>query len=261
MNTFSVNLSTIFTETPFLDRFKKSKEYGFDYVECQLPYSYSIEQIREQLTKYSLKLDLINLPAGDWDGGDRGIAIDSSRVHEFKESVEKGIEYATALNVNKIHCMAGILSQGIEVHSAREVYLNNLHYAGQRLATHGIDLLIEPINTINIPNYFLHNIHEANAIIQEINLANIQIQFDFYHIQRIHGNLLSIFQQYFDVIGHVQIADSPDRHEPGTGEIHFQNVFKFIKQLNYKGRIGLEYTPKGKSEESFEWLSKGGDQI
>lgn len=251
MNKFAVNLSTIFTEVPFLDRFRKARDCGFSFVECQLPYDYSIEEIQFQLKQNQLSMVLLNLPAGNWKGGDRGLAVDLNRVEEFKQSVLEGIKYATALNVPRIHCMAGIIS-GADDEAARDVYLKNLHFAGTELAKHGITLLIEPINPYDMPGYFLQDIHQAKDIIEEAALPNVKLQFDFYHIERIHGHSLSFFQQFADSIGHVQIADVPGRHQPGTGKMDYDAIFQYLNDT-YEGYIGLEYTPNGKSESSFGW--------
>lgn len=258
---FSVNLTTIFTEVPFLDRFKKAADFGFSCVECQFPYDYSIDEIQQQLTQNFLSLDLINLPAGEWGKGDRGLAIDPSRRNEFRQSVEHGIEYATSLGVQKIHCMAGILLPQIDKQTARETYIRNIYEAGRRMDEFGIILLIEPINLFSMPDYFLNNIQESVEIIKEVNLPNVRLQFDFFHIHRMHGNPLFLFREYFDFIGHIQIADSPERNQPGTGEMDYENIFEAINAIGYKGQIGLEYTPQGTSEESFGWIiqiGKGG---
>jgi len=252
MNKFAVNLSTIFTDVPFIDRFMKASVYGFSYVECQFPYAYSIEEIQRELQQHQLTMVLLNLPAGNWEKGDRGIAVDPNRVDEFRRSVTEGIKYAKALNVSKIHCMAGIVS-GMDSGIARKVYLENLRFAGIEMAKHGLTVLIEPINPYDMPGYFLNDIHQAREILNELNLPNVKLQFDFYHIHRIHGNSLAIYQQYADVVGHIQIADFPGRHQPGTGEMDYLKIFHYLNET-YDGYIGLEYTPNRKSEDSFEWL-------
>ncbi len=256
MKPFSVNLSTIFTEVPFLERFKKAKEAGFKYVECQFPYDVPIRAIEAQLIETGLTLVLINLPPGNWEQGDRGMAIFSDRIPEFKESVQKGIEYARALGVEKIHCLAGVLTSDMNREQARQVYLENLKYAALEMAREQITLLIEPINHADMPWYFLHNIGEAAKVLDELELSNLMLQFDFYHIQRLHGNLLVNFERFLDRIGHIQVADVPGRHEPGTGEINYQNVISEVRRLGYRGYIGLEYTPIGKSEDSFGWVHR-----
>lgn len=253
MKKFAVNLSTIFTEVPFLERFKKASDFGFSFVECQFPYDNSIEVIQQALEQQHLEMVLINLPPGNWAQGDRGVAADPSRINEFKESVNKGIQYAKALNVSRIHCMAGI-SKGADPKEANKVYIENLHYAGIELAKHGLTLLIEPINPFDMPDYYLTNIDQASEILKAVELPNVKLQFDFYHIERVHGHSLSIYQEYADIVGHVQIADHPGRHQPGSGEMDYQQILQILEN-KYEGYIGLEYIPEGKSEESFDWIS------
>lgn len=255
MSQFSVNLSTIFTEVPFLDRFQRAKEAGFSYVECQFPYENSICDIQKALNENDLSMVLINLPPGDWNSGERGIAALPNRRAEFRESIEKGIEYASALKVKNIHCMAGIAARKEET---RKTYIENLQYAGRKMAEYDLTLLIEPINSDDMPGYFLNDVDDAVQILKEVNLPNVKLQFDFYHVQKAKGNLLATFKKYFQFIRHVQIADVPGRHQPGTGEIHYENVFSYIDSLGYTGFVGLEYTPKGDSEKSFAWLNKRG---
>lgn len=255
---FAVNLSTIFTEVPLLERFKKAKESGFSFVEFQFPYSHSIDDIRKQLEEHKLSMVLINLPPGHWEKGDRGLASCTNREEEFRESVEQGIEYALGLGVPNIHCMAGILSTESERSYAKNTFKENITYAAKALARHNLTLLIEPINTFDMPNYYLSNIHEAVGIIEELQLPNVKLQYDFYHIQRTQGNLILTFQRYLDVIGHIQIADVPGRHQPGTGEINYNQVLEYVRTSGYKGYIGLEYMPKEKSEDSFDWIRQGG---
>ncbi|MCM3568493.1 hydroxypyruvate isomerase family protein [Neobacillus mesonae] len=247
------NLSTIFTEFPFLERFQKAKEHGFSLVECQFPYEYSIEEIQRELKRHELSMVLINLHPGDWKKGDRGLAADPERIPEFRTSVQQGIRYANALKVPRIHCMAGIVSESLDPETAKQVYIENLKYAGTEAAAHGLTILIEPINQGDMPGYFLSDIHQAKAILNAVNLPNVKLQFDFYHIERIHGNALGLFQQYADRVDHVQIADVPGRHEPGTGNMDYQSIFHYLNRT-YNGFAGLEYIPLGKSEDSFSWL-------
>ncbi|MDE5414423.1 hydroxypyruvate isomerase family protein [Alkalihalobacterium chitinilyticum] len=256
---FAVNLSTVFTEVPFLERFTKAKEADFSYVECQFPYSFSIEDIKKELNQHQLSLVLMNLPPGNWEKGDRGLAVDPSMMTEFREGVEDGIKYAKALGCSKIHCMAGVLPEGLERAVAKKTYLDNIQYAASRFEKHQLTLLIEPINSFDMPGYFLSNIEEAVNVLREVDLPNVKLQYDFYHQQRIQaGSLISAFEKYKNHIGHVQIADVPGRHEPRTGEIDYELVFKSLDNLQYQGFVGLEYTPKGKSEDSFVWMRRNG---
>jgi hydroxypyruvate isomerase len=254
MNSYAVNLSTIFTELPFLERFKKARGSGFSLVECQFPYAETIEDLRKELTQNELSMVLLNLPPGNWDKGDRGIAADPERVDEFKESVRLGIEYATKLNIPSIHCMSGLQPKA-DYETAKNVFVKNLQYAGEEMAKHGLALFIEPINTSSFPGYFLNDVHQGAEILNQVNLPNVKLQFDFYHIERIHGNSLEFFKCYKHLVGHVQIADYPDRHEPGTGNMDYSKILNYLSE-NYSGFIGLEYIPQGASEQSFKWLSK-----
>lgn len=251
---FAVNLTTIFTEVPFIERFRKAKQAGFSYVECQFPYEEPIQNVLRKLHNNNLSMVLINLPAGDWKNGDRGLAIDPGRITEFKNAVDKALQYAFALKAPNIHCMAGILSPEQSREEARKVYIENLQYAGRKMGELGLTLLIEPINPYDMPGYFLSDIHDAVNIIKEVNLPNVRLQFDFYHIERIHGKPLELFKKYFRLIGHVQVADYPGRHQPGTGSMNYEQIFSFIDSKGFNRPLGLEYTPAGKSEDSFNWL-------
>ncbi|MGJ7921614.1 hydroxypyruvate isomerase family protein [Neobacillus sp. LXY-4] len=256
MHSFAANLSTIFTEVPFLERFKKARNSGFSYVECQFPFDVPIEAIKAELNKYELSLVLINFPAGDWGKGERGLAIFPNRRDEFKKSIAIGIEYARSLGVSKLHCLAGVLETGDNRSLARAIYLENLKYAAELMAQENLTLLIEPLNPFDMPGYFLTDIEEAVEIINEIGKPNVKLQLDFYHVQRIQGNLIATYERYFDRIGHIQIADVPGRHQPGTGEIHYERVLKAVFDKCYKGFVGLEYIPLGKSEDSFTWIKQ-----
>lgn len=282
MKSFAVNLSTVFTEVPFLERFKKAHEHGFSHVECQFPYDFPIEAIQRELEKHQLKMVLLNFPPGDWGKGDRGLAVDRSRVNEFKRSVEKGIHYAMALGVKNLHCMSGIVlgmsgessdktgvtakksglvseisgaDSGMSRSEMEEVFKENVIFAGKECNKHGLTLLIEPINSFDIPGYFLNDLDLAQKLLEEMALSNVKLQFDFYHIQRIHGDPIELFKRVSQLIGHVQFADVPGRHEPGTGTMNYKEIVDFLKG-NYQGYIGLEYTPQLKSETSFDWLDR-----
>lgn len=256
MYQFAVNLSTIFTEAPFLERFRKARAHGFSYVECQFPYVNSIEEIQKELVEHQLSMVLFNLLPGNWSQGDRGLAAIKNRKQEFQKSVEQGIEYATALNVKKIHCMAGIVSE-TDRREARKVFQENLFMAGTLMAKNNLTLLIEPINQYDMPGYFLDDLHLAAEILDEVNVPNVRLQFDFYHIERIHGNALSLYRKYQDLIGHLQLADVPGRHQPGTGKMNYREILHFLHEA-YEGDVGLEYTPSGESESSFKWLKEIG---
>ncbi|BCJ85493.1 hydroxypyruvate isomerase [Effusibacillus dendaii] len=259
MFTFSANLSTLFTEVPFLNRFAKAKQAGFACIEFQFPYEIEPELIKREMELHQLKLVLFNFPPGNWQKGDRGISICADRQQEFRDSVEEAIRYAKTLNCPRLHCMAGILPNGWEEKEAWQVYKENLRFAAARLADHQITLLIEPINRYDMPGYLLSDLKHAYELICELDMPNVKIQYDFYHMQRIQGELIASYQTYKDAIGHIQIADNPGRHEPGTGEINYPNIFRFLKEIGYEGYIGLEYTPKESSDTSFKWLADAVD--
>lgn len=252
---FAPNLTTIFTEVPFLDRFEKAKKLGFSFVEFQFPYAYSARLIKEKLSDNQLTCVLFNLPAGEWENGERGMAIFPNRRKEFYESVALGIEYALAFGTKNIHCLAGVLPPDLPREEALVTYKENLYYAANELIKHQMTLLIEPINAFDMPDYFLANVSEAMKVIRELALPNLKLQLDFYHLQRMQGELISTWRRYTNDVGHIQIADNPGRHEPGTGEINYDFIFTRLREHNYTGYIGLEYTPLSKSEMSFKWLT------
>ena len=197
---------------------------------------------------------LHNLPAGDWVAGDRGIACDPARVNEFQAGVVQAISYATTLGVKKINCLAGKLPKGVSEPLARQTLIDNLRYAATALAPHGIQLLIEPINRFDIPGFLLDSTAKALSVIEELGEHRVQLQYDVYHAQRMEGELAGTLQNYFSRIGHIQIADNPGRHEPGTGEINFPFLFGWIDQLGYHGVIGAEYKPAGTTESGLGWM-------
>lgn len=252
---FAPNLTTLFTEFSFLERFKEAKKLGFSNVEFQFPYAFSAADINQKLIDNELACVLFNLPAGDWETGERGIAIFPNRIEEFRESVALGIEYALFFGTKNIHCLAGVLSSELSKEEALATYEDNLLFAANELKEHDITLLIEPINPFDMPGYFLTDVNDAMAIIQKLALPNLKLQLDFYHLQRIQGELVATWKRYKDKVGHIQIADNPGRHEPGTGEIHYDFIFKMLRQHQYSGYIGLEYTPLAKTETSFSWLT------
>ncbi|MFA8439542.1 hydroxypyruvate isomerase family protein [Pueribacillus sp. YX66] len=254
MLTFAPNLTTLFTDVPFLERFEKAKKAGFTHVEFQFPYAFSIDEIIEQLTQHELQTVLFNLPAGNWEKGDRGISIFPERRDEFKQSVITAMTYARALRCSTLHCMAGVKPNDLDVNDALHIYKENLSFCAKEFEQHDLTVVIEPINTFDIPNYFLSNLQLAVDILNDLSLPNVKLQYDVYHMQRMQGELIASYKKYKDIIAHVQIADNPGRHEPGTGEIHYENVFRALMEEGYNGFIGLEYNPQGQTEESFTWL-------
>ena len=253
MPRFAANLSMMFTEAPFLDRFALAREAGFDAVEFLFPYAYEAADIAERLRHHQLQLVLFNLPAGDWDAGDRGMACDPSRVDEFRAGVPAALDYATALGVGRLHCMAGKPPAAVPRDAARATYVDNLRHAADLARPRGIDLLIEPINHFDMPGYFLNRSAQALDIIAEADRPNLFLQYDIYHMQRMEGELSNTIRAHLPMIKHMQIADTPGRHEPGTGEINYRHLFALIDALGYTGWLGCEYLPAGDTIAGLGW--------
>ena len=256
MPKFAANLSTLFTELSFLDRFAAAREAGFDAVEFLFPYACEPEWIAGRLARYGLELVLHNFPAGDWAAGDRGMACDPRRVQEFQDSVELSLDYAEELGVKRLHCMAGKLPPHVAPERAHATFVANLRFAAGHLKARGIDLLIEPINDRDMPGYFLTGSRQAQAIIAECGQDNLFMQFDIYHMQRMEGDLANSIRALLPVIGHMQLADVPGRHEPGTGEINYPYLFNLLDELGYEGWVGCEYTPRAGTVAGLGWLEE-----
>ena len=244
MPIFSANLSLLYTELPFIERFAAAKADGFEAVECQFPYQDSagctLPDIVAQTTALGLPMTLINLPAGDWAGGDRGIACDPQRVDEFRAGVPLAIKYAKALNVSHVNCLAGIPPEGLSDEVIQATFIANLTWAAEVLAKEHIKLLIEPINTFDIPGFYLNHSQQAVDIIMAVKSKNLFLQYDAYHMHRMGEDILDL-EDYMPLIDHIQIADYPGRNEPATGEIHFSDFFMLIDDLGYDGWVGCEY--------------------
>ena len=254
MLSFSANLSMLFTEVDFLERFARASKAGFRAVECQFPYQYRMDALAEQLQRHELVQVLHNLPAGDWSRGDRGIACLPDRVGEFQEGLGRAIEYATALGCTRLNCLAGVAPAAADRGTLHETFVENLRFAAGELKTRDITLLIEPINSRDVPGFFLRTSTQALEIIQEVGADNLYLQFDVYHAHIMEGEVVASLQQHLPQIAHVQIADDPGRHEPGTGVIDFTRVFHALESANYGGWIGCEYVPSRTTEESLIWL-------
>lgn len=254
MPQFAANLTMLFNEEPFLDRFEKASQAGFKAVEFLFPYAYKAEEVKELLMKNHLQLVLHNLPAGDWDAGERGIACLPDRIEEFREGVGKAIEYANILGVSQLNCLAGKAPVGVSIESLHETFVNNLCFAASELKKANIRLLIEPINTFDIPGFFLSKTKQAVQILDEVGSDNAYVQYDIYHAQRMEGELCNTIEQYLSRIGHIQLADNPGRNEPGTGEINYAHLFKFLDRIGYKGWIGCEYKPAASTEAGLSWI-------
>ncbi len=258
MPRFAANLSMLFPELDFLDRFQAAAQAGFKGVEYLFPYAYDKQVLADRLKDNGLVQVLHNLPAGDWDSGERGIACHPGRDDEFRAGVDRAIEYATALGCPQVNCLAGKLPDGVDAAQAHRTFVENLRHAAPRLADAGIRLLIEPINTYDIPGFFLNRSDQAAAILDEVGSPNLLIQYDIYHAQRMEGELAATISRHLDRIGHIQLADNPGRNEPGTGEIHYPWLLRHIDRAGYQGWIGCEYKPAGDTREGLGWIQAMG---
>jgi hydroxypyruvate isomerase len=255
MPKFDANLTMLYNELDFLDRFSAAGRAGFRGVEYLSPYAYPEAQLAQRLKDAALEQVLFNVPSGDWDGGERGIACLPDRVDEFREGVAKAISYATALGCKRVNCLAGIAPADVSADDLRRTFVENLRYAAKALEAAGVTLLIEPVNTYDIPRFFLHRTHQALAIIDEVGSPNLKLQYDIYHMQRMEGELAATIQANLARIGHVQLADNPGRHEPGTGEINYPFLFDLLDRIGYGGWVGCEYKPRAATTDGLGWMA------
>lgn len=254
MPRFAANLTMMFNEVPFPERFAAAAKAGFDAVEFLFPYDYPVADVTRWLKEAGLKSALFNMPPGEWAAGERGLASLPGREEEFRAGVVKALDYALSMGTPTLHAMSGLLPEGAERSRHRAVLVDNLRHAAKALAEHGLTLVIEPINTRDIPGYFLNTQAEAHAIRTEIGAANLKVQMDFYHAQIMEGDLSMTFKKYFEHIGHIQIASVPARHEPDEGEVNFPHLYKLLDETGYSGYVGCEYRPRGKTEEGLNWI-------
>ncbi|HBS17598.1 hydroxypyruvate isomerase [Halomonas sp. M1] len=254
MSKFAANLSMLFTEVDFLDRFKAAADAGFKGVEYLFPYDYPAADIKQRLDANGLSQVLFNLPAGDWGAGERGIACHPNRVEEFRAGVDKAIEYAKVLGNTQVNCLVGIKPDGVSDDEAHKTVVENLRFAAEKLKAAGILLIAEPINTRDIPGFFLNRTEQALALFDEVGSDNLKLQYDIYHMQIMEGDLAPTIEKHLARIAHVQLADNPGRHEPGTGEINYPFLFAHLERLGYDGWIGCEYKPKAGTTQGLGWL-------
>ena len=248
----SANLSLLFNENEFLDRFKEAKINGFNAVEFQFPYDFEALTIKREIDKNNLILSIFNSPPGDFENGERGLACLENRQDDFKKSIVKAISYAKIFQCYKIHVMSGVSNKENDL-NAKKVYIENLKWACDEFDKHNINLLIEPINQRNIPNYFLSSTDQAIEIIEKIERENIYLLFDIYHHQIIRGDVSKYLEKFLQYIGHIQIAGIPNRHEPDQSELNYKYIFKLIERLNYTGFIGCEYNPLRDTVSGLKW--------
>ncbi|WP_288585028.1 2-oxo-tetronate isomerase [uncultured Methylobacterium sp.] len=252
MPRFAANLTLMFTEVPFLDRFAEAAEAGFEAVEFLFPYEHPPEAIGERLKAHGLTQALFNLPPGDWAAGERGLAALPDRFEELKAGVETALAYARATGVKRLHLMAGMADRNDA--AARDSYRRAVAWAAERVGREGLDLVLEPINARNMPGYFLNDFDYAADLIRVLALPNLKLQFDLYHCQILHGDVTMRLRALMPMVGHVQTASVPERHEPGSGEMNDAFLFAELDRLGYDGFVGCEYNPRAGTREGLGWF-------
>jgi hydroxypyruvate isomerase len=255
MPKFNANLTMLYNEVDFLERFAAAARAGFKGVEYLFPYPFDKEVLVEQLGAHGLTQVLHNLPAGDWDAGDRGVAVFPERVGEFQDGVGLAIEYAKALDCPLVNCLVGLKPEGVPEDKIRATLVDNLRFAAAALEQEGIRLLVEPLNHQDMPGFYLVHTADALRIFDEVGHPNIRLQYDIYHMQIMEGNLTHTIRENLSRIAHLQLADNPGRNEPGTGEINYPNLCRFIDESGYDGWIGCEYKPAGRTEDGLGWIA------
>ncbi len=260
MPKLAANLTMLFNEVGFLERFEAAARAGFRGVEFLFPYAFHADQIADRLNRFQLDLVLHNLPAGKWEAGERGIACHPDRVGEFQDGVGDAIQYAKVLGVQQLNCLVGILPQNVRREQAQETLVENLRFAARKLAAEKIALLIEPINTFDIPGFFLSRTQQALDLIDQVGEPNLFVQYDIYHMQRMEGEIAATLKANLPRIRHVQLADNPGRNEPGTGELNYGFLFQWLDQIGYSGWVGCEYKPRTTTEAGLGWRAQFGVQ-
>jgi 2-dehydrotetronate isomerase len=258
MPRFAANLSTMFGERPFLERFAAARAAGFTAVECQFPYEATAAEIKARLDEHGLELVLFNTPPGDFAAGERGLAGLPGREDDFARALDKCLAYAETLGTDMLHVMAGVQPNDARPEGCLEVYRKNLERACQAAQSSGRLCLIEPINTRDIPGYLLNTPEEAAALIAELHQDALRLQFDFYHTQIMAGDLARRFERHQDIVAHVQIAGVPERQEPDVGEINYPYLFELLDRRGYGGWVGCEYFPAAKTEDGLGWAYRFG---
>lgn len=257
MPKFAANLSFLFTEVPFPERFARAAAAGFAGVEYLFPYDWPAHEVAQWLQSADVEQVLFNLPPGDWAAGERGLACLPHRQGEFAESVEQALDYAMVLDCERVHCLAGLRPAGCDEAMLETTFVANLRHAADRFATIGATVMIEPINSrIDMPGYWLDDVGKGFRLLQAVDRSNVKLQLDLYHAQIIQGDLARTIEANIGHIGHVQIADNPGRHEPGSGEIHYPFLFDLLDRLGYTGWVGCEYKPQTTTEAGLSWLQR-----
>lgn len=254
MPRFAANLTMMFTNLPFLDRFAAAAEAGFAAVEFLFPYEFPAEAVAAELRAASLEVALFNMPPGDWSAGERGIASLPGREEEFRDGVDLALSYAGPLNAKTLHAMAGILPKGADPKECRAVLIENLRFAAARLAQYNITLVLEAINTRDMPGFSVSTQNDSFSVCESVNAPNLKMQMDLYHMQVMEGDLASKLKLYAPHCGHIQIAGCPERNEPDTGEIRYEYLFRLLDQIGYQGWLGCEYRPAGDTRAGLGWM-------
>lgn len=254
MPKFAANLSFLFTELPFIERFAAAAAAGFRGVEYLFPYEADKQDIAHALREHRLENVLFNVPPGDWAAGERGLGALPGREQDFRDGVSLALDYALAAGTTRLHALAGIVPADADRDHCRQTFIRNLRDACRQLAPHGITLLVEPINTRDMPGYFLNYQRDAHALLAEVGAPNLKVQMDFYHAQIMEGDIISTFRQHLPAIGHVQIAGVPERHEPDQGELNYPWLFAMMDDAGYDGWIGCEYRPRHGTTAGLGWL-------
>jgi len=260
MPRFAANLTLLFNELPFMERFEAAAQAGFSAVEFLFPYAHAPGEIAAELRRHKLQSVAFNLPPGDFAAGERGIACLPGREHEFQEGLAQAIQYARACGTRCLHVMAGLLPPGADPMQHRAVYLDNLGLAAAEAARHGLTVLIEPINTRDIPRYLLNSQADAHAIREQVGAPNLRVLMDIYHAQIVEGDITTLLRKYLPHIGHIQIASVPERHEPDRGELDYGYLFRLLDELGYDGWVGCEYRPAVGTVEGLDWMRRLGVQ-
>ncbi len=259
MPRFSANLTFLFTESPFLDRFGEAAHAGFRAVEFAFPYDFQAKEIAARVAPHKLEVVLFNSPPGDYAGGDRGLASIPGREHEFTAGIVQALRYAEVLRCPRLHVMAGLLPEGADADerkSRMRVYVRNLRFACAEAAQQGVTITIEPLNPRDVPGYLLNTQADAHAIRAEVGAPNLKVQMDLYHAQIVEGDLSEKLKRWIRDIGHVQIAGVPGRHEPDVGELNYEYLFRLLDELKYDGWVGCEYKPSTSTTAGLTWLYK-----
>ncbi len=256
MPKFSANLTMLFKEVDFLDRFELAAKSGFKGVEFLFPYDWDKEELQELLTSHNLEVVLHNLPAGHWGAGERGLACLPGRVTEFRDGLGLALEYAKAMRCCRLNCLAGIPTVDVAQEDWFATLVSNVRFAAEEASKAGIKLLLEALNSQDMPGYCLSTTRQVLEVMKAVDHPNVYIQYDIYHMQIMEGNLTKTIGQNIERIAHMQLADVPGRHEPGTGEINYEFLFRAIDEMGYRGWVGCEYNPLGATESSLDWVRR-----